>query len=138
MRAYSCNKSVFSYLRTLTTRHCAHLLTARRCCGNRLISVTGSKPAARSYSGRMGQVDRRTDRRTNGWTPYRFIDPAPHTMRAVPITVVQTCTKINDGIGLSEYGGMTKFGFKTLRIGEAVNSPKTHRDIFVTYCKIIP
>ena len=23
---------------------------------------------------------------TDGRTPYRFIDPAPHTMRAVPIT----------------------------------------------------
>jgi len=29
-----------------------------------------------------------TDRRTDGRTPYRFIDPAPHTMSAVPISGV--------------------------------------------------
>jgi len=26
-----------------------------------------------------------TDRRTDGWTPYRYIDPALHIMRTVPI-----------------------------------------------------
>jgi len=30
-------------------------------------------------------TDRPTDRRTDGLTPYRFIDPASHTMRAVQI-----------------------------------------------------
>ena len=28
-----------------------------------------------------------TDRRTCRQTPYRLIDPAPHAMRAVPITI---------------------------------------------------
>ena len=33
------NKSVFSYLRTLTTWHCPHSPTGRRCCSNRSISL---------------------------------------------------------------------------------------------------
>jgi len=29
--------------------------------------------------------DRQAGKRTDGWTPYRFINPAPHTMWPVPI-----------------------------------------------------
>jgi len=32
---------------------------------------------------RSGPMLGQTDGRTDGWTMYRFIDPAPHTMRAV-------------------------------------------------------
>jgi len=35
--------------------------------------LPGSKPAACCCSGRMGQ--------THGRTPYRYVDPAPHTMQ---------------------------------------------------------
>ena len=49
---YLHNKSVFSYLRTLTTWHCPHSPAALRCCSNRSISparrVHSSKPAAAS------------------------------------------------------------------------------------------
>jgi len=31
---------------------------------------------------------KRSDRQTDGHTPYRYIDPAPHTMREVPINIV--------------------------------------------------
>jgi len=59
----------------------------RRPCSNRSISrgrrAQGSKPAAAACAGRMmGQTDRQTDVRTLN----SFIDPAPRTMRAVPIT----------------------------------------------------
>ena len=40
-----------------------------------------SKPAARCCRGQMGQTNGQTDRRT----PYRYTDPAPHTMRPLPI-----------------------------------------------------
>ena len=54
-----------------------HVVVLRRQpCSNRSISPThlahSSKPAARCCSGRVGQ--------TNGRTPYRFINPAPHTI----------------------------------------------------------
>ena len=60
---------------------CGPMLLRRRPCSNWSISPTclvhSSKPAARCYSGRMGQTD---------WqTPYRYIDPVRHTMPAVPI-----------------------------------------------------
>jgi len=62
----------------------------RRPRGNRSISPAGgalsSKPAAAACGGRMMG---RTDRQTNGRTPGSFIDPAPHTIRAVPITAFQ-------------------------------------------------
>ena len=38
-----------------------------------------------------GQTSGRTDIRTDARTPYRFIDPAQHTLRAVPITVPVIC-----------------------------------------------
>jgi len=63
---------VFSFLRTLTTWHYSHSPAA--CCKlQQRVCCCGP------------MLDRRTDRRTDGRTPYRCIDPAPHTMRAVPI-----------------------------------------------------
>jgi len=75
----------FSYLRTLTTWHCPHSPAARHCCSNRspLRQAHGSKPA----SATNGQIDGETD----GRTPYRFTDPAPHTMRAVPMMHIIMC-----------------------------------------------
>ena len=94
---YSANKSVFSFQRTLQTWHCPHSLPRaalrRRCCGARRPCSSrstfptrrahGSKPAARCYSGRMEQPDGLV----GGRTPYRFIDPVSHTMRAAPTIV---------------------------------------------------
>ena len=37
-----------------------------------------------------------TERRTDGRTPYCFIDPAAHIMRAMPIKVQHFCAKIDD------------------------------------------
>jgi len=55
------NKSVFSYLRTLTTWHCPHSPAARRCCSSRSISP----PAHRCRSAVVSQY---WDRQTNGPT----------------------------------------------------------------------
>ena len=88
-----CYKSVFSFLRQLSTRHCSHLLLSvvlqRRCCwapgARRCRSIyparTGlsSKPAARRFCGRMIE---QTDRQTDGRSTVSF-PPAPHTMRAM-------------------------------------------------------
>jgi len=58
---------------------------ARRC---RLIcparGALSSKLAARRSD--CERCDRRTDRQTDGRTPDRYIDPVPHTMRAVSKT----------------------------------------------------
>ena len=70
------NKSVFNFLRTLTTWHCPHS-PAARCCwapgSNRSISPAGralsNKPAAAACDGRMmGQTDRQTG---DKWTDAR-------------------------------------------------------------------
>ena len=81
------NKSVFSYLRTLTSWHCPHspaavtapmpgryLLTAMPTAGNLQQGVCCCRPCC--------------DRRMDGRTPYCFIQPAPQTMHAVPITMI--------------------------------------------------
>jgi len=57
-----------------------------------LISI--SYPQGRAYAANPphaaaagncgGQADRQTDSQTDGRTPCRYIDPAAHTMRAVP------------------------------------------------------
>jgi len=76
------NKSVFSFLRQLTTWHCPHLLLcavlqpdccwppARRPCSNRSISpgrrAHSSKPAAAACDGRLNWgTERQTDGRTD-------------------------------------------------------------------------
>ena len=52
-------------------------------CGNRSLSPAhrelSSKPKAAAGVGRM------VDKRTDGRTPDRYIDHAPHTMRAMPM-----------------------------------------------------
>ena len=82
----SINKYVFSYLHTLATWHCPRSPAARRCCSDRSISPArrahSSKPAP---AGLLLCAHAGTDGRTDGWTPYGFIDPAPHIMRAVLI-----------------------------------------------------
>jgi len=46
-------------------------------------TALSSKPAACRCCGRMTGTDKRTDGRTHD----RYIDPAPHTMRVVPTTI---------------------------------------------------
>jgi len=62
--------------------HCPHLPVTHCCCSNRLISAAclahTSRPAAAgllmwAYAG------------TDGQTLYHFLDPALHTMQAVPV-----------------------------------------------------
>ena len=110
-------------LRTLKTWHCPHLLLCavllrRRPCSNRSISPTrrahSSKHAARCCSGRMGQ----TDRRTHGRTPYRFMDPAPHTMQPVQTKVKKSHSDIaifsmNDSL-VSKYGKFSHTRYRAL------------------------
>ena len=71
-------------------RSCSPVLPRRRPCSNRSISPTcrahSSKPAALCCSIRRM-------RPTDGRTPYRYIDPAPHIMRAVPQLSVNKLTK---------------------------------------------
>jgi len=63
------NKTEFSFPRQLTTWHCPHLLLSAG-----LLTTQQSI----DISGRMGQTD--------GRTPDRCTDPAPHTTPTVPIT----------------------------------------------------
>jgi len=74
--------SVFSYLRTLTTWHRPPPHAAAAAIGRYLLYQPGpQQQTSRTLLQRANGTDGRTDRRT----PYRFIDPIPHTMRAVPI-----------------------------------------------------
>jgi len=83
------NKSVFSFLRTLTAWHCPHLHVAvAECqpCSDRSISPARLQQLW-SHAG--------TDERTS----YRYIDPASHTMRAVPIIRVGSIASENWSTG---------------------------------------
>ena len=79
------NKSVISYLRTLTTWHCPHSPAN----GQRSIDISCPRPTAANLqqrvcccSCRFAAVCPCWDRRT----PYRSTDPAVHTLRAaVPL-----------------------------------------------------
>ena len=104
------NKSMFSLVPRLLTWHYPHsLLSAvlgRRCCLTRMQLVRGANahrcrsisPALEALSSKptghrcctrsMGQTDR--------LTLDRFIDPAPHTMRAVLIMQNRTMTEVQD------------------------------------------
>jgi len=70
-------KSVFSYLHTLKTWHCPHSPAACRYRSNQSISPASRLTAANLQQPvcccgpMLGQTD--------GWTPYRYIDPVPHT-----------------------------------------------------------
>jgi len=85
------NKSVFSFLRRLTTWHCPHLPAA---AAERWPAVQQSidiscplQPTAASLQQRVcccGPMLGQTDRETNGHrTVTCTVDPAPHTMMAV-------------------------------------------------------
>ena len=66
-----------SHLPTLTTWHCSHSSAACRCCRiDRYLLSTAANRHQRVFCcwPMLGQ------------TSYRFIDPVPHTMRAVPVT----------------------------------------------------
>ena len=76
------NKSVFSYLDTLTTWHCPHSPTAHHWCSKRSISPARRAHTSKTLAGGLLLLARAG---TDGRTPYRFIDPATPTMRAVPI-----------------------------------------------------
>jgi len=92
------NKSVFSLLNSavnmalpaFAAEHRAAARWAPGVCRCQSISPasTGAQqqtrrtPLLRSNDG----TNRRTDGETDGRTPDRYIDPAPHTVRAVPIT----------------------------------------------------
>jgi len=75
------NKSVFSYLRTLTTWHCPHSHGARCCCSSRSLS-----PARRAHNSRPAVAGLLlwAHAETDGRTPYRFRDAASRTVRTAP------------------------------------------------------
>jgi len=74
-------KSVFSFLRQLTTWHCSQLLLSagRAAIDRYLLPVHGPQQQTRL---KMRSMDG-TDRRTDGRTPYRYIDPAAYFARSV-------------------------------------------------------
>jgi len=93
------NKSLFSFLRQLSTRHCSHLLPSvaaavRRAAAPRpaawlpLSIDVSRRHGAQQQTRHIGvrRVNDGTDRQTDRQTPDRFIDPAAHTMRAVSIS----------------------------------------------------
>jgi len=82
----------FSYLRTLKTLHYPHLLRPRAAAAPAVQqSIDISYPPGpqqqtrRTLLQRADGTARRTDRQTDGQTPYRFIDHASRTMRAVTV-----------------------------------------------------
>ena len=86
---HKTSKSVLSFLRMLTTRHCPDSLAACCCCWwwasaiQLLTEISAhwahsSKPAA---VGLLLWAHAGTDR--DGQIPYRYTDPAAHTMQAV-------------------------------------------------------
>jgi len=62
---------------------------ARHCCNDRSISPAQRAHGCTPAEGLLPWAHAGTDRETDGQTPYCFIDPAPHTMRAVPTN--QSC-----------------------------------------------
>ena len=74
-------------LHTLTTGHCPHSPAARRCCSNRSISPACLGPQQLTCSSAFAAVGPCWDRQTDGRTPYRCVDPAPHAMQAVPASI---------------------------------------------------
>jgi len=97
----SLNKSVFSFLRTLKTWHCPHLLLRAvlrpRAAAAPAVqqSIDISQPPGPQQQTRRTLMQRAngTDRRTDGRTPYRYTDPALHTVRAGPIRAVRVIVR---------------------------------------------
>ena len=89
------NKSVFSFIRQLTTWHCPHLAAAvHRSAGRAVINryLLASRPTVANPQQRRaaaGCRDRGTDGQTYGRTRDSCIDPATHTMRAVPAIITR-------------------------------------------------
>jgi len=83
-------KSVFSYLRTLTTWHCPHSPAAAASIDRYLLSVW---PTAANLQQRRAAAgwERQTNGRTDGRTPDRYMDPAPRTMLAASIINSKHC-----------------------------------------------
>jgi len=80
---HTINKSVFGFLRQLTTRYCSHLLLSAVLLGAlrpQLTTDIAYSPGARQQTRRT--LPRRangTERRTDGRTPYRYIHPAAYS-----------------------------------------------------------
>jgi len=86
--AIETSVSVFSFLHTLTTWHClqSHSPAARRCRRSQSYLLP-ARPTAANLQQRVcccGPVLGQTD----GRTPFRYTDPAPHTLRTVRITML--------------------------------------------------
>ena len=85
------NKSVFGFLRRLSTWHCSRLLLSSvlllRCCWalvmQQSIDISCSPVAQQQTGNSRVRAGEWCDGRTDGGTPDRYIDPASHTMRAV-------------------------------------------------------
>ena len=82
----------YATVRMLTTWHCPHLPAARLpCSSHRYLLLAGRTAANLHQRFAAGQCwDRRTTKRqmerwTDGRSPCRYINPAPHTMRALAI-----------------------------------------------------
>jgi len=73
------NKRVFSYLRTLITWYCPHSSTAAAAINRYSLLLAG--PTAANLQQRRAAAG--WDRRTDGQTPDRCVEPGPHTTRAV-------------------------------------------------------
>jgi len=90
------SKSAFSFLHQLSMWHFPYLML-RPCCGattaerRHLLHGAHAEALAGQHtrSSGMQRANDGTDRRT----PDRYIDPAPCTMRAVPITVTDLWSK---------------------------------------------
>jgi len=84
--------NVNSYLRTLKTWHYPHLLLRAVLQPRAAVAPAVQQSTDISYRPGPQQQTRRTllqrangtDRQADGWTSYRFIDPAPKTTRTVP------------------------------------------------------
>ena len=100
------NRSVFSFVRTLKTWSCSHLLLCalllrrRPCSNDRYLLSTGPTAENPPHAAAAGQWDRQTDRRqrdggrTCGRTPCRYTDAALHTIPAIPINKCRHATKL--------------------------------------------
>ena len=70
------NKAVFSYLSTLTTWLCPHSHAAAAATSRYLLPAGFTAANLQQRVCCCGPMRRQTDGRTDGWTPYRMIDPA--------------------------------------------------------------
>ena len=89
-------RTVFSFLLQPATRYSDGCCGAPAAADRRLCSTRSIYPGRRVHrsepapAARGGQLMWQTDGRTDGRTPSRYINPAPHTTWAVPISIPQT------------------------------------------------